>query len=71
MNTFDMLKNKATELIQGVKDQITELTGVEPPIDGLIDQANQAAGDIGQTAHNLADSAGTTVTDTTHKLTGQ
>jgi hypothetical protein len=56
---------------QGVKDQVTELTGVEPPVDGLIDQATQAAGDIGETAQNVADSAATAVTDTTDKLTGQ
>jgi hypothetical protein len=71
MSIFDLFEDTATELTQGVKDQVTELTGVEPPVDGLIDQANQAAGDIGETAQNVADSAGTAVTDTTDKLTGQ
>jgi hypothetical protein len=57
MGLFDMFKDKATELLQSAKDQVSELTGVELPVDGLIDQASQTAGIVTDAGQNLADTA--------------
>ena len=50
MSLFDMFKDKATELLQGAKDQISELTGIELPTQGLTDQVGQAAGNLTDTS---------------------
>jgi hypothetical protein len=82
MSLFDMFKDKATELLQGAKDQVGELTGVELPVDGVIDQAGQTAGNVTDAGQNIADtatgavteagqSATGAVTDATDKLTGK
>jgi hypothetical protein len=85
MGLFDTFKQKATELLQGAKDQVSELTGVELPVDGLIDQAGQTAADatdagqdladtatgtIDQAGQGLADNAKGAVTDATDRLAG-
>jgi hypothetical protein len=85
MSLFDTFKQKATELLQGAKDQASELTGVELPVDGLIDQAGQTVDDaadagqnladtatetVGQAGQGLADNADGAVTDATDRLPG-
>jgi hypothetical protein len=57
MSLFVMFKEKAAELLQGAKDQVSELTGVDLPVDGVIDQVEQTAGSVTDAGQNLADTA--------------
>jgi hypothetical protein len=41
-----MFKDKAAELMQGAKDQVSELTGAELAVDGVIDGAAEQADQI-------------------------
>jgi hypothetical protein len=70
MSLFDMFKDKATELLQGAKDQVSELTGVELPVDGVIDQVGQTAGNVTDTGQNLADNASGAITEAEQSATG-
>lgn len=51
MGLFDKLKDKAGEMVQGAKDQISEATGVDA--DKLID----AAGSLKDAGESLGDAA--------------
>ena len=78
-----MLKDKATELLQGGKDQIADVTGAElPSADGLADQAGSQVSEAGQgvteAGQNVAEGAQGAVTDAqgaatdvSDKLTGR
>jgi hypothetical protein len=63
MSLFDMLKDKATELFQGTKEQVSDLTGVEVPVDQVVEQAGQATDGVTEAGQNLAETATGAVTD--------
>jgi hypothetical protein len=78
MGLFDTFKDKAAELVQGAKDQVSEFTGTEPTIDGLVggasehaDQAAQAADDFSQEGQNLAENTETAAGDAVNKYLGE
>jgi hypothetical protein len=62
MSLFDMLKDKASELLGGATDKVTEMTGFESPADavGGVTDAGQgvvdsATGVIGDAAGSITD----------------
>jgi hypothetical protein len=60
MSVFDMLKNKASELLQGASEKVSDATGIDLPVGDAADQASEAAAGLGETAQGYADSAGET-----------
>jgi methyl-accepting chemotaxis protein len=54
MGLFDMFKDKAAELIQGVKEQVSEATGIDLQPDTVVDQIGKAAGSVTEAGQNLA-----------------
>lgn len=63
MGLFDIVKEKAAELMSGAADKVSELTGTEVP---------QSADEVTDTANNLGDTAtglGDTATGMTQDLT--
>ena len=42
MSLFDVIKDKATELLSGASDKVTELTDVELPGGEIVDKATDA-----------------------------
>jgi hypothetical protein len=84
MGLLDMFKDKAAELIQGAKEQVSEVIGIDgvtdqiDQIEGSATEAGQNLADTGQnladTGQNLADTgqniADTAVNDVTDRLTG-
>jgi hypothetical protein len=78
MGLFDMFTDKAAELVQSAKDQITELIGTESTLGGVVDgateQANQVAqtaDDISQEGQNLAENTETAAGDAVNKTLGE
>jgi uncharacterized protein YjbJ (UPF0337 family) len=65
MGLFDIIKEKVGELVSGAGDKVTELTGAELPGGEVVDQATQAAGNVGETAQGVADTATGAVQDVT------
>jgi hypothetical protein len=66
MGLFDIIKEKAAELLGGAGEKVNDLTGVELPGTESTDQ-------VAQSADNLADTAATTgqaVSDTAQDITG-
>jgi hypothetical protein len=61
MGLFDIVKEKAAELMGGASDKVSELTGMELP---------QNADDVTDTANSLGDTATDTATGATDNLTG-
>lgn len=64
MSVFDMLKSKATELLQGAGDKVSEATGIDLPIGDatdqvseVTDQVTQATDGLGEAGQNLSDTA--------------
>jgi ElaB/YqjD/DUF883 family membrane-anchored ribosome-binding protein len=75
MGLFDMIKEKATELLQGAKDQVNEATAnIDPQAEGPITQTEETVTEAGQTVTDTAegtiDEAQATVDDTKDKITG-
>ena len=60
MSVFDMLKNKASELLQGASEKVSDATGIDLPVGDAADQASEAAAGLGETAQGYADAAGET-----------
>lgn len=62
MGLFDSLKDKASELLSGASDKVSEMTGVDLPVDGAADQVTETVDGLGETAQagadNLGDQAG-------------
>jgi hypothetical protein len=70
MGLFDMFKDKATELVQTAKEQVTDLTGLDLPAgDGateLVQQATEQVSDIAGTGlqpDTLIDTAAGSITE--------
>lgn len=78
MSIFDKFKDKATELLQGAGDKVSEATGID--LSGVTDKVTEtaqglgetaqgvgetAAQDLGETAQGYADTAGDQVTEAT------
>jgi hypothetical protein len=66
MGLFDIIKDKAAELMSGASDKVNDLTGAELP-------GAEAADQLAQSADNVADTAATTgqdLTDTAQDVTG-
>ncbi|MEI8409387.1 MULTISPECIES: hypothetical protein [unclassified Kribbella] len=57
MSVFDMLKNKASELLQGASEKVSDATGIDLPVGDAADQASEAATGLGETAQGYADTA--------------
>lgn len=55
MSLFDMFKEKASELLGGAGEKVSELTGVD--LAGGAEQVSQAATDLTGTGQELADTA--------------
>jgi hypothetical protein len=70
MGLFDSFKEKAAELIQGAKEQVSEVTGIDVQPDAVGDQIDQVASDVTETGQNAADTATDAVKDVTDPLTG-
>jgi hypothetical protein len=66
MGLFDVIKDKAAELLSGANDKVKDLTGVELPGTEAADQLAQSADDVAETATT----AGQDVTDTAQNITG-
>ncbi|TCO19787.1 hypothetical protein EV652_113186 [Kribbella steppae] len=58
MSVFDMLKNKASELLQGASEKVSDATGIDLPVGDAADQVTQATDGLGETAQGYADTAG-------------
>ena len=66
MGLFDIIKDKAAELLSGTSDKVNDLTGAELP-------GAEATDQLAQSADNLADTAATAgqeLTDTAQDITG-
>jgi hypothetical protein len=82
MSLFDMLKEKASEMMGGATDKVTEMTGFESPADavggvteagqGVVDSATGVIGDasgvVGDATGAVTDATGT-VTDAAGSIT--
>lgn len=78
MGLLDMFKDKAAELMQGAKDQVTDLTGADPTIEdvvgGATEQADQVAQTVdaaGQEGQNLVENVETDARDAVNKTIGE
>ncbi|MFI7065168.1 hypothetical protein ACIBL3_29535 [Kribbella sp. NPDC050124] len=58
MSLFDMLKNKASELLQGASEKVSDATGIDLPVGDAADQVSESAAGLGETAQGYADAAG-------------
>jgi hypothetical protein len=58
MSVFDMLKNKASELLQGASEKVSDATGIDLPTGDAADQVSESAAGLGETAQGYADTAG-------------
>jgi hypothetical protein len=58
-----MFKDKAAELIQGAKDQVSEVTGIDLQPEALTDQIDQVTGSVTEAGQDLADTAKGAVND--------
>jgi hypothetical protein len=58
MSVFDMLKNKASELLQGASEKVSDATGIDLPVGDAADQVSESAAGLGETAQGYADTAG-------------
>ena len=57
MSVFDMLKNKASELLQGASEKVSDATGIDLPVGDAADQVSESAAGLGETAQGYADTA--------------
>jgi hypothetical protein len=57
MGLFDIIKDKAAELLGGAGDKVNELTGVEVPGTESADELAQSADDLADTAQDVTGSA--------------
>jgi hypothetical protein len=58
MSVFDLLKNKASELLQGASEKVSDATGIDLPVGDAADQVSESAAGLGETAQGYADTAG-------------
>jgi hypothetical protein len=58
MSVFDMLKNKASELLQGASEKVSDATGIDLPVGDAADQVSESAAGLGETAQGYAETAG-------------
>ncbi|MDX6293307.1 MAG: hypothetical protein QOH50_2382 [Kribbellaceae bacterium] len=65
MGLLDMFKDKASELLQGASDKVSEATGIDLPIGDVADQVTESTDGLGETTQGLADAAGDQVADAT------
>jgi hypothetical protein len=71
MSLFDMIKEKATELLGGAGEKVSELTGVDLPIGETADQVTESATEVtesGQAAVETATTQGQEIVDSTGPL---
>lgn len=57
MGLFDMFKDKASELLLGASDKVSEATGVDLPLGDVANQVTESADGLGETTQGLADAA--------------
>ncbi|WP_410643250.1 hypothetical protein [Amycolatopsis sp. lyj-346] len=57
MSLFDMIKDKASELLGGASEKVSDLTGVDLPIGETTDQVAESAANVTESGQNIADSA--------------
>jgi hypothetical protein len=57
MSLFDMIKDKATELLGGASEKVSDLTGVDLPIGDAAGQVEQTAADVTGAGQDIADTA--------------
>lgn len=57
MGLFDIVREKAAELLSGAGDKVSELTGTELPGADAADQLTQSAENVTDTAQDLGDTA--------------
>jgi hypothetical protein len=66
MGLFDIIKDKAAELLSGASDKVKDLTDTELPGTEATDQLEQSAGNVAETATTV----GQDLTETAQNLTG-
>jgi len=57
MSLFDMIKDKATELLGGAGEKVSELTGIDLPVGEAADQVAQSAAEVTESGQDIVDSA--------------
>jgi hypothetical protein len=57
MSLFDMIKDKATELLGGASEKVSDLTGVDLPLGDAAGQAEETAADLTGAGQDIADTA--------------
>ncbi|HEV7974459.1 hypothetical protein [Amycolatopsis sp.] len=68
MSLFDMLKEKASELLGGATDKVTEMTGFESPADAVGGVTEAGQGVVDSATGVIGDASGA-VTDVTGSIT--
>ncbi|WP_439379678.1 hypothetical protein [Amycolatopsis lexingtonensis] len=57
MSLFDMIKDKATELLGGAGEKVSDLTGIDLPVGEAADQVAQSAAEVTESGQDIVDSA--------------
>lgn len=57
MSLFDMIKDKATELLGGAGEKVSDLTGIDLPVGEAADEVTQSAADVTESGQNIVDTA--------------
>jgi hypothetical protein len=57
MSLFDMIKDKATELLGGAGEKVTELTGIDLPVGEAAGQVTESAAEVTEAGQGFVDTA--------------
>ena len=57
MSLFDVIKDKATELLGGASEKVSDLTGVDLPVGEAAGQVAQSAADVTESGQDIVDTA--------------
>ncbi|WP_284745700.1 hypothetical protein [Amycolatopsis sp. RTGN1] len=57
MSLFDMIKDKAAELLGGASEKVSDLTGVDLPVSEAVDGVAQSAAEVTESGQNIVDTA--------------
>lgn len=69
MGLFDIVREKASELLGGAGDKVSELTGTELPGQDAVDQLTQSADNVTETAQGVGETATGAAQDVTDSAT--
>ncbi|MEU8635494.1 hypothetical protein AB0C38_25300 [Amycolatopsis sp. NPDC048633] len=57
MSLFDMIKDKATELLGGASEKVSEVTGIDLPVGDAAGQVSESAAGLTESGQNVVDTA--------------